>query len=514
MRNFHVKFLALLLVVLAGTLCWYKVTRLGLPLLPTEQAEVWTVEAKIAFKARRNVPVKVQFSIPRPPAGFTVVDENFVSGAYGLTSEDDGVHRSAQWAVRKISGHQVLYYRLQLARDPSFSPAPASVASAAPPEVHAPEFPELSRSAVTALLAEVRRKSADSASFAQELLRRLNDAAPDENVNLLKQDIQTPEEAGRRAVELLAAARIPARSTRLLMLRDGVSHASLTPWLEVFDGSAWLPLNPQTGEAGIPKDAVVWHVGNASVLEVSGGKLPKVEYSITRHTQDQTVVAERRARKMGSRLMEYSMFSLPVHTQNVYRVLLMVPVGAFLIVFLRNVIGIKSFGTFMPILIALAFRETELIWGILLFCMLVALGLVIRFYLEYLQLLLVPRLAAVLIIVILLMAVVSMVSHKLGFDRGLSIALFPMVILAMTIERMSLVWEEFGPGEALRQGFGSLVVASLGYLAMNNRLLGHLAFVFPELLLAVLAATLLLGRYTGYRLTELWRFRGTIRGSA
>jgi hypothetical protein len=138
-------------------------------------------------------------------------------------------------------------------------------------------------------------------------------------------------------------------------------------------------------------------------------------------------------------------------------------------------------------------------------------GLLIRFYLEYLKLLLVPRLAAVLIIVIILMAVISMFSHKLGFDRGLSIALFPMVILAMTIERMSLVWEELGPAEALKQGFGSLLVAALGYVSMSSRLLGHLVFVFPELLLVVLACTLLLGRYTGYRLAELWRFRAALK---
>jgi hypothetical protein len=31
------------------------------------------------------------------------------------------------------------------------------------------------------------------------------------------------------------------------------------------------------------------------------------------------------------------------------------------------------------------------------------------------------------------------------------------------------------------------------------------------LLLVVLAMTLLLGRYTGYRLTELWRFRESLR---
>jgi hypothetical protein len=35
----------------------------------------------------------------------------------------------------------------------------------------------------------------------------------------------------------------------------------------------------------------------------------------------------------------------------------------------------------------------------------------------------------------------------------------------------------------------------------------HLIFVFPELLLLVVAAALLAGRYTGYRLLELRRFK-------
>lgn len=81
----------------------------------------------------------------------------------------------------------------------------------------------------------------------------------------------------------------------------------------------------------------------------------------------------------------------------------------------------------------------------------------------------------------------------------------------MTIERMSLVWEEMGPQEALSQGLGSLAVAALGYSCMSSRYLEHLIFVFPEILLVLLALTLLLGRYTGYRLTELWRFRSALR---
>lgn len=508
MHNLHVKILALILVTLGLALCWYKVTRLGLPLLPTEKAEIWTVEARIEFKARRNTPIKVGFFVPRLPSGFTVVDENFVSGDYGLMTGDDGVNRSAQWVVRRTKGYQVLYYRIHLAQDQATDGPPLP---AVPPRIRPPEFPELLRSAAAGLMSEVRSKSADSATFARELLLRLNAPMPDANVGLLRQDAQAPEEWVKRIVDLLAEANIASRVIHILILKDGISHGALTPWLEVFDSGQWQGFNPNTGEAGVPKGAVVWYAGDAPVLEISGGKNGKVEYSVTERTQDRTVVAEQRARQMGSRLMEYSLFSLPVAVQNVYRVLLMVPVGAFLIVLLRNVVGLPTFGTFMPILIALAFRETELLWGLLLFCVLVALGLLIRFYLEYLKLLLVPRLAAVLIIVIMLMAIVSLLSHKLGFDRGVSVALFPMVILAMTIERMSLVWEEMGPAEALKEGFGSLVVAALGYLSMSSRFLGHLVFVFPELLLVVLAMTLLLGRYTGYRLTEIWRFRAALR---
>ena len=46
---------------------------------------------------------------------------------------------------------------------------------------------------------------------------------------------------------------------------------------------------------------------------------------------------------------------------------------------------------------------------------------------------------------------------------------------------------------------------------MNSAAIGHLVFVFPELLLVLLAASLVVGRYTGFRLLELWRFRALAR---
>jgi archaellum biogenesis protein FlaJ (TadC family) len=82
-----------------------------------------------------------------------------------------------------------------------------------------------------------------------------------------------------------------------------------------------------------------------------------------------------------------------------------------------------------------------------------------------------------------------------------------MVIIAMTIERMSVVWEERGVADAIRAGLGSLAIAIAAYIFMGLTWLEHLMFTFPELLLLVLAVVMLAGRYTGYRLLELTRFK-------
>jgi hypothetical protein len=72
---------------------------------------------------------------------------------------------------------------------------------------------------------------------------------------------------------------------------------------------------------------------------------------------------------------------------------------------------------------------------------------------------------------------------------------------------MSIVWDEAGPAAAFRQGLGSLGTAAVCYFVMTIQYVEHVMFVYPEILFVLLAFTVLLGRYSGYRLIELWRFR-------
>jgi hypothetical protein len=175
---------------------------------------------------------------------------------------------------------------------------------------------------------------------------------------------------------------------------------------------------------------------------------------------------------------------------------------------MRLLVGVRTAGTFMPVLIALAFLQTALIPGVLSFVLVVTIGLFIRSYLSELNLLLVARIAILVILVIGIISVFSVMSYRLGLMGGLTISFFPMIILAWTIERMSIIWEEEGPREVLVQGGGSLLVAVLAFLLMDLNIVRHLAFNFPELHLCVLALVMVLGRYTGYRLLELNRFAG------
>lgn len=501
MTRRYVYILAALLAAISLATFYYKWEVLGFPLTDDQQTPVWTIETSVQFVSGPG-SIKANLQIPTLTPGFRTFREFNVSKGYGFSLNYVSGGREAQWAVRRSDGVQTLYYRRVVLEDPSSEQIDTTPPFPPPPVINEPL-----RTAVEVIVADVRERSADTASFTTELLRLVNDPSPAANIELLMADANTSAEFVETITAVLAAARIPARMVRGIVLQDQQRRVDPVPWLEVHDGDRWRYFNPNSGEEGLPDRYLIWWRGNQPLVRVEGGSNVEVNFAVQKNFLDSLSIAEQRAVVEDSLLVDFSLFSLPIQTQAVYSVLLMIPIGALVMVFMRNVIGIDAFGTFMPVLIALSFRETQLLWGAILFSLLVALGLSIRFLLERLRLLLVPRLSAVLIVVVLLMLVISVASHKLGLETGLSVALFPMVIIAMTIERMSIVWEERGAADAIRGGIGSLLVAVIAYLAMGMDWLEHIIFTFPELLLLALALVLLLGRYTGYRLTEIGRFK-------
>jgi hypothetical protein len=505
MRRLHLYLLATLLAFIGGSAVYYKWRVLELPLTPDKEVEVWTVQARVAFTPRRG-PNTVNLLIPDQTPGFAIIDERFVARNYSKLEERGPDGRLVQWAIRRATGQQALYYRATLVRsgDEDYQGGRPQVGAA-------PEFPEPYATAMHTVLDGVRDASADIATFARELVRRFNQDPPSEEIALLLQQADSPEARVHLMAQMLAVRSIPARVIYGFELADSVPDAELRPFLQVHNQRRWLTIDPRDASEGWPRNLLLWSRSGQPVLLVEETPRASVRFSVQRNLADAMLMAERKLEARERQWLEFSLLGLPLQTQQTYRILLMIPIGAFIMLLMRNVVGISTFGTFMPVLIAIAFRDTGLVAGLIMFVTVVGAGLLVRFYLERLKLLLVPRLTAVLIVVVMLMALFSVLSHRLGIEIGLSIALFPMVIMAMVIERMSIAWEERGPGYAMKEGTGSMVIAVLAYLVMTWPPLVHLVFVFPEVLLIVLAGALLIGRYSGYRLTELYRFRALAR---
>lgn len=506
MKNRH-------LYILAGALCFvgvglflYKVLFLELPLRPQEKVRNWVVEARLTFDAAK-APVKVSLFIPRNERSYTILDQSFLSEGYGLTTSDDGDNKRALFSIREADGPQTIYYRFVVFR----SLIPRDAENSEDPVPIMPALGEAHMAAARGLINDLKAKSADDETLIRLVLKSLTATPMTDEVEMLLGLTPSTRTRVEVAAQMLATAGIAARPVNGILLANFNSHAPITHWLEANIDGQWQAFSARAGASDFPGNTFAWWRGVEPMVSVEGARNVKRVLTISATSVPALRNAVTVDRSKNQNILSYSLFSLPLDTQQVYRVILTVPLGVFILTLLRNVVGVQTFGTFMPVLIGIAFRETHLVWGVILFSLVVSIGLLARLYLENLRLLVVPRLTCVLIIVVLTMAGISVVSSQLGLHRGLSVALFPMVILTMTVERMSIIWDERGPAEMARLGIGSLAVAILVYFIMVNSYVEHICFVFPELLLIVLGFSMLLGRYSGFRLLDLPRFR-VLRG--
>lgn len=491
------------LVVAGASIASYKCLRLGVPFWRGEKVHEWQVEARLSYLATGK-PVKIRLALP------AVVADASRGQAYGaldysFQKVDELGEWTAFWTSAAREDGQVLYYRVRF---------PESVTSAGDDRTAVlPEDGETvlpAGAAGDAAKAVIRRMKAlttdPDALFATVFTQIFSKDASQEFI-LVRRHYEREHKAMAdvmMGMDLLSASGVPARVAYGVRLNPELGSQAPLILVEYYDGSVWKvrdPVNPSTVIDG--RKIFVWHRGGGPLLELSGGENSKVTFTVSKDRIPLATLTD----LQDSPLLISTIMGLPLSERAVFRYLVLIPLGAFVVVLMRNIVGVPTLGTFMPVLIALALLEIPLDRGLLMFTVLIGAGLWFRFLLSRLNLLVVPRVAACVVIVTLLMMLMSVVSHKLGVRGGGQITLFPMIILAWTIERMSLIWEEEGKRSALTQVAGSLFVSVMAFLFMKIGQVQYWAFYFPELLLVLLAGILLIGRYTGYRLSELIRFK-------
>lgn len=319
--------------------------------------------------------------------------------------------------------------------------------------------------------------------------------------------VATADEVGA-----LAALSLGSRGIRLPDARIIVAGAMPAPGAHLLAELLYRVLRPgelllAPGEANL---LTLWEIARANLLD--GAPL---RGEATRWGLDALVLGDPAARVAPWRPRLVNAWARVVHAEvplPALTLILGLPVIATVVVAGRVLIGLQTFGTFGPVIVALAFVTTGLRWGTLLFVTIVGVGLLLRGLLQRLRLQAVARLAILITLVAVVMAALTFVGAALGVGPLLHTSIFPMIIMANVIESFAASQVEFGTAQAVRMTASTLAVAVACYLVLDRTGLPALLLAMPEILIGTVLLDIGLGRWRGVRVLEYWRFWRTMPG--
>jgi len=198
---------------------------------------------------------------------------------------------------------------------------------------------------------------------------------------------------------------------------------------------------------------------------------------------------------------------LPPAERQLVEFLLLLPLAALICCVIRTVIGLHTFGTFAPALLGLSFREVQSLAGVFILIVVLSVGWMTRRGLAQLNLLQVSRSAVLLSVAVMLLLAYVLLSNHRGNPVSGAIPFLPLVIVTALVERFWTMEEEDGTSAALRTMAATLLTSLTVFLFVRWEFIVRSMIDNPELLGLVVAAQITLGRYTGFRLVELYRFR-------
>lgn len=190
--------------------------------------------------------------------------------------------------------------------------------------------------------------------------------------------------------------------------------------------------------------------------------------------------------------------------------ILVLPVIATIVAFARQVIGIKAFGIYTPSIIAVSFLATGFTYGfvILLFTLIVA--TLIRIIGKNFRIAHLPKLAIVMTLVCF--ALFALFGFGAYFDKVgmMTLSVFPVLIMVLLTETFVTIQMERGTKEASLLILQTILLALFCYFIADWQAFKDLLLKYPELVFLTILINIIIGKWTGLRLFEYYRFRKVI----
>lgn len=196
---------------------------------------------------------------------------------------------------------------------------------------------------------------------------------------------------------------------------------------------------------------------------------------------------------------------------NILVLLLLFPVTASLIAIFRHIIGLRGFGIYTPAVIAVAFISTGIIRGLILFLLVFTTVMIGKSLLNRLKLQYLPRTALLLWLVSCTMFGLLLFSPYLPIANLASVGIFPLLVLILLSENFLEAQISGSLRRAIQLTIETLVLATISAVFMRTLEVQKFVIIYPEFtILAVLCVDIIVGKYTGLRVSEFFRFQPII----
>lgn len=311
----------------------------------------------------------------------------------------------------------------------------------------------------------------------------------------------------RAMTALCRAARFPARVVTGFELAEQ-SEARPLYWVQVYHSGRWTDYDPTQGFDGVLPDNYVAFSRNGPLIAVEGASILDESYQISEVDVPTSIAGAEHSNPLS--ILDLS--RLPLSARATLATLLLLPLGALLNTFVRSVVGVETFGTFTPAMLALAAIYVDWLTATVIFAVVGIIALFGRATLPGLKLVRAPRLTIVFALVALAMALAISLMAYFDLLTGPQVVLLPIVILTSLVDRIYTVVDEQGLHAALVRLLWTGITAVGCFFILTSSELGEWLVKYPEAHLVTIALVVAFAAYRGPKLARFptLRWLGTL----
>jgi len=335
--------------------------------------------------------------------------------------------------------------------------------------------------------------------FTSSNMNALTDA-----VTTLKRQRGSCNGKSRLFVALCRAQGIPARVVGGIILANEEKRTSHL-WTEVYYKGHWIPFDPLNGHfAVLPAHYLELYKGDEFLITHTKGVGFDYQFVIKQWYQSRATAANHQAQL-------WPLLTTAGIPLGLLRGILLLPLAALIIAIFKNVVGLKTFGIFLPALIALALVKVDLSLGLGAFAVVIIVVSLLHLPLERLGLLHTPKLVIMLTCVVITLLALSTLGIQEHWETLTATLFLPVVVLAITAERFAKTLVEDNLEDAVKMLGSTFFIAFLCYPLFKLDLLVGLFLTYPELYLVIVGIMIFLGRWIGFRVMEYQRFQFVLK---